>query len=49
MVNDRMPGLRPENGWFNLAAKVAIDARVVDEEVAGNVLRVGPVSIRHMS
>src|SRR5262245_36815211 len=45
--NDGMPGVLRENRRLDLAAKVAIDAGIIDEEVAGHVLGVGPLSIRH--
>src|SRR5437870_9401169 len=47
MVNDGSPGVFRENRRLDLAAKVAIDAGVVDEEVARHVPGIGPLSIRH--
>src|SRR5690349_10644684 len=45
--NDRMSGVLRKYGGFDLPAEIAIDTRIGDEEVAGHVLRVGPLSIRH--
>ena len=47
MMNDGVPGVLFENRRLDLAAKITIDAGVVDEEVAGHVLGEGPLSIRH--
>lgn len=47
MVNDGMTGVLLENRRFDLAAEVAIDAGIIDEEVAGHVLGIGALGIGH--
>src|SRR5262249_57758603 len=47
MVDARLAPVVTENRWCDLAAGVAIDTGVIDEEGAGNVLRQPPRKLGH--